>query len=61
MKIKYSKRELYNDNIRLRKELDIANARTIELVIVMEQQNKRIDKINTENHKIMEELQNGTN
>lgn len=52
MKIPYSKKELYRDNIQLKKQLDHATARNTELVIVLETQNKLIDEINAKNDTI---------
>lgn len=49
MNIPYSKKELYRDNIQLKKQLDHATARNAELAIVLETQNKLIDEINAKN------------
>lgn len=46
MKIPYSKKELYRDNIHLRKELDRAEASNAELVIEMERAQQLIDETN---------------
>lgn len=51
MNIPYSKKELYRDNIKLRKMLERAEASNVELAIVMETQNKLINEINDANIK----------
>ena len=46
MKIQFSKKKLYRDNITLRNELELSYARNTELVIMMEQSKKLIDETN---------------
>lgn len=46
MNIPYSKKELYRDNIKMRKELENLQARNIELTIMIEDCNKIIDETN---------------
>lgn len=46
MNIPYSKKELYRDNIKMRKELEILQARNAELVILMDQSKILIDEAN---------------
>ncbi len=46
MNIPYSKKELYKDNIQLRKELDRAYASNIELKLLYDQLHEEIEEVN---------------
>lgn len=55
MKIPYSKKELYRDNLKMKKEIDNLLRVNMELKILNDQAQEEIARVN----KIMEEINNG--
>ena len=55
MNIKYSKKELYRDNCKMKDEINNLIARNAELVIMMEQSKKLIDETNKKIQKYNQE------
>lgn len=56
MNIPFSKKELYRDNCKMRKEIENLTARNTELVIMMEQSKKAIDEANDSIRKFNETI-----